>query len=239
MGARGKTQCGYSKRRSHARCLLRLPINGCACCTWLLCKRMARVAYRKRKEAGNVPHSITGRYDASSRNPSKKASIMALIICPVCGGTVSDKATVCFHCGCLLHSGATHKSLTLARIPKLNVFAPRAGAALPHGVHFCTSCGMSVAASSAPALAQPAQPQQAPVRQIAPVPPSPKQKESEVLKCPSCGYTLVTTGERGYSIKWGFLGANSTINRCGKALSVLGLVPLLAYSVSPLRQSLM
>lgn len=67
MGARGKTQCRYSKRRSHARCLLRLPLNGCACCTWPLCKRVARVAYRKRKEVGNVPHSITGRYDASSR----------------------------------------------------------------------------------------------------------------------------------------------------------------------------
>lgn len=55
---------------------------------------------------------------------------MALIIFPEYGGTVSDKATVCFHCGYLLHSGATRKSLTLALITKLNIFAPRAGCLL-------------------------------------------------------------------------------------------------------------
>ena len=26
----------------------------------------------------------------------------------------------------------------------------------------------------------------------------------------------VATGERGYSIIWGFMGAGSTVNRCGK-----------------------
>lgn len=46
---------------------------------------------------------------------------MALIICPERGGTVSDKATICFHCGYLLHSGATRKSLTLELITKFNI----------------------------------------------------------------------------------------------------------------------
>ena len=141
---------------------------------------------------------------------------MALTICPECGGTVSDKATACVHCGYPLHSGATAQESHAGADTHAQHFCTACGAALPRGVRFCTSCGVPVAASSAPALAQPAQPQQAPARQIAPVPPSPKQKETEVLKCPSCGSTLVTTGERGYSIIWGFLGAGSTVNRCGK-----------------------
>lgn len=35
------------------------------------------------------------------------------------------------------------------------------------------------------------------------------------LKCPKCGSTAVTTGERGYSLLTGFLGAGKTVNRCG------------------------
>lgn len=36
------------------------------------------------------------------------------------------------------------------------------------------------------------------------------------LKCPRCGSTAVTTGQRGFSILTGFLGSNKTVNRCGK-----------------------
>ena len=81
---------------------------------------------------------------------------------------------------------------------------------------FCTSCGSPVGTPSAATPAQPAQPPQASVQPMAPTPPTPKQKEPKVLKCPKCGSTLVATGERGYSIIWGFMGAGSTVNRCGK-----------------------
>lgn len=33
--------------------------------------------------------------------------------------------------------------------------------------------------------------------------------------CPSCNSTNITTGSRGYSLLWGFLGSGSTVNRCG------------------------
>ena len=36
------------------------------------------------------------------------------------------------------------------------------------------------------------------------------------LTCPRCGSTAVTTGSRGYSLVWGFIGSNKTVNRCGK-----------------------
>ena len=36
------------------------------------------------------------------------------------------------------------------------------------------------------------------------------------LRCPNCGSTAVTTGQRGYSAIYGFAGSSRTVNRCGK-----------------------
>lgn len=33
-------------------------------------------------------------------------------------------------------------------------------------------------------------------------------------KCPKCGSINITTGQRGYSLLVGFLGSNTTVNRC-------------------------
>lgn len=41
------------------------------------------------------------------------------------------------------------------------------------------------------------------------IPPTPK------ITCPKCGSTNVTTGQKGYSFLFGFLGSNETVNRCG------------------------
>lgn len=38
---------------------------------------------------------------------------------------------------------------------------------------------------------------------------------SNTPKCPKCGSTAITTGERGFSLLTGFIGAGSTVNRCG------------------------
>lgn len=37
----------------------------------------------------------------------------------------------------------------------------------------------------------------------------------DVLKCPKCGSTAVSTGARGFSVVTGFLGSGQTVNRCG------------------------
>lgn len=39
-------------------------------------------------------------------------------------------------------------------------------------------------------------------------------KKGNVIHCPRCKSTNITTGERGYSIWTGFLGAGQTVNRC-------------------------
>lgn len=46
-----------------------------------------------------------------------------------------------------------------------------------------------------------------------------KRKEREIrdeIHCPKCNSTAVTAGQRGYSVVWGFVGSNKTMNRCAK-----------------------
>lgn len=43
-----------------------------------------------------------------------------------------------------------------------------------------------------------------------------KQQEPDQVRCPKCGSTQITTGQRGYSLFSGFLGSNKTVNRCAK-----------------------
>ena len=40
------------------------------------------------------------------------------------------------------------------------------------------------------------------------------KQQSNQPKCPKCGSTNITTGQRGYSFWTGFLGSNKTVNRC-------------------------
>lgn len=40
-------------------------------------------------------------------------------------------------------------------------------------------------------------------------------QSKDIIKCPKCGSTAVSTGARGFSIVTGFLGAGQTVNRCG------------------------
>lgn len=40
------------------------------------------------------------------------------------------------------------------------------------------------------------------------------EEENNTVRCPKCGSTQITTGQRGYSLFSGFLGSNKTVNRC-------------------------
>lgn len=37
----------------------------------------------------------------------------------------------------------------------------------------------------------------------------------DVIRCPKCNSTAITTGARGVNNFWGLLGASKTVNRCG------------------------
>lgn len=40
------------------------------------------------------------------------------------------------------------------------------------------------------------------------------EQDASQVRCPKCGSTQITTGQRGYSFFTGFLGSNKTVNRC-------------------------
>lgn len=39
-------------------------------------------------------------------------------------------------------------------------------------------------------------------------------KQKNTIHCPKCGSTVISTGQKGYSLLSGFLGSNKTVNRC-------------------------
>lgn len=41
-----------------------------------------------------------------------------------------------------------------------------------------------------------------------------KKADESKPRCPKCGSTSITAGQKGYSILTGFLGSNKTVNRC-------------------------
>lgn len=42
----------------------------------------------------------------------------------------------------------------------------------------------------------------------------PKTEDDNRPKCPKCGSSAITAGQRGYSFWTGFLGSSKTVNRC-------------------------
>lgn len=42
------------------------------------------------------------------------------------------------------------------------------------------------------------------------------EEEKNKIRCPKCDSTQITTGARGVSHFWGFIGASKTVNRCAK-----------------------
>lgn len=41
-------------------------------------------------------------------------------------------------------------------------------------------------------------------------------KENGSVRCPICGSTTISVGQKGYSLLTGFIGSSKTTNRCGK-----------------------
>ena len=39
-------------------------------------------------------------------------------------------------------------------------------------------------------------------------------KPQNQVRCPKCGSTAITSGQRGYSLLTGFIGSSKTVNRC-------------------------
>ena len=152
---------------------------------------------------------------------------MALIKCPECGGTVSDKAPACIHCGYPLQETKPSSENTVNNYNIILIEKGRDDSYVIRRIREFTGYGLgetvnllnnlpcaiikNIPKETANALKEKIQAKGAVVKiEAAPIP------QEKPLCCPRCGSQNVTTGKRGYSIVTGFLGSNKTTNRCGK-----------------------
>ena len=155
---------------------------------------------------------------------------MALIKCPECGKDISDKAKACIHCGfpideyisslkqkhdvCLIdgieYDMSDLKNYVLSK-------QRRAEVSIHNKCHELIKMIPNFSILAAAKL-------MAEIEQTGEVPRSfnaeqyaIKFKEDDgLIHCPRCDSTNVVTGQRGYSMMWGVIGSNRTMNRCAK-----------------------
>lgn len=162
---------------------------------------------------------------------------MALIKCPECGGSVSDRASACIHCGYPLSNTeinrVTDKNICMVdgvcydfsetmqilnsfhkqhRQPSTNDIAE-----IQRYIRFKIMQSLNLNDRAATVLANiivssGSIPQSF---DSAKYPDKPKPMRPSIT-CPRCGSAAVTTGARGVNWTMGLIGASKTVNRCGK-----------------------
>ena len=155
---------------------------------------------------------------------------MALIKCPECDGQVSDHAKVCIHCGypieeflnsnqqenkiCIIdgvaHDLSVYKNMLLAIDPGNKELLKKAVREL--GYHI-GSISIYAAAELAKIIIDT---KEIPRTYDGSHLTIKSKKDDGLIHCPRCDSTNVVTGQRGYSMMWGFIGSNRTMNRCAK-----------------------
>ena len=151
---------------------------------------------------------------------------MALIDCPECGGLVSSEAKVCIHCGFPLLGGDQGEAkymILLESVPNINAYI------ISQIAYICPGCEIKRKINNLPCILltgislQRAKDMQSELNKLrvktvisklqeeAPIEPV-----KDVLCCPRCKSTAITTGTKGYGLIRGFIGSNKTVNRCGR-----------------------
>ena len=169
---------------------------------------------------------------------------MALISCPECGKEISDRAVCCIYCGFPLDelkNKSDQNTVVISSVDRTSNICRIDGVeynltevkndllSLPEGkltnqndkdklhvilkkmVHSIDGFSIFAALMLASQL-----------RETESVPSSfnaekyaAKFKQNDgLIHCPRCDSTNVVTGQRGYSMIWGFIGSNRTMNRC-------------------------
>ena len=161
---------------------------------------------------------------------------MALILCPECGREISDKATHCVHCGFPINHGrAADRGMNLNSIGGNICYIAgvkydlsdlkkyvlnRSTGDQRHPFDVAAEWARRINGASANGIIH----LMADIQKMGSVPETYdldqytiKLKEDDgLIHCPKCNSTAVTAGQRGYSVVWGFVGSNRTMNRCAK-----------------------
>lgn len=149
---------------------------------------------------------------------------MALICCPECGRDISDRAKQCIHCGFPLEQVNTicvinGVSWDMAHVKELIDALDRNDAL---GLsRLCDDLKEELEVEAITALYLICE-----IRDTGVIPKTysdeyarelvRKKEALSEITCPKCNSTNVVTGQRGYSMMWGFIGSNRTMNRCAK-----------------------
>ena len=133
-----------------------------------------------------------------------------LIKCPECDKSISDKANVCPNCGFpilskenIVEDKVDDDAITLLRNNNdIIAFSKKIGE-----IHnFKTISEVKEYIESIPNLKH--------EYDLAVLRNKKVTKENDIPKCPQCGSTSITAGQRGYSLLTGFIGSGQTVNRC-------------------------
>lgn len=155
---------------------------------------------------------------------------MALINCPECNNSVSDRAKICIHCGFPLDEYASSTKqkrdvckidgieydmsdlkdyvLSKQRREEVSIFnKSQELIRLIPGFSILAAANLMLEIEKTGNVPATFNAEQYAI----------KFKEDDgLIHCPRCDSTNVSTGARGYNMMWGFIGSGKTVNRCGK-----------------------
>lgn len=161
---------------------------------------------------------------------------MALITCPECGGNVSDKAKTCIHCGYPLaenficpYCGSSENEVTNnpEKYGKCCVVCEKRIADQMNASIYWSMCQkckskqleeyiddscIGYRCKQCSFVFRDLKKDSSGLLLNAENLYAPPQKYE--LRCPKCSSTQIVTGQRGYSVVWGFWGSGKTTNRC-------------------------
>lgn len=142
---------------------------------------------------------------------------MALINCPECGKEISDKSNYCIHCGfpiksikniCVIDGIEYDFGSIPERILSLKPGDEAEKWDIAREImRIVSSADLRTASRIINETIE---------RNGLPKEFRINNRVEELPKCPRCGSTSISTGSRGYSIVWGFIGSGKTVNRCAK-----------------------
>lgn len=152
---------------------------------------------------------------------------MSLIKCPECGKEISDKATVCIHCGYPIKE-ETYKINIEQNTKKVFVYMCMSSDSRCLSMPFkefdkyqgstclCPDCEEPMDYYCTNIVDKNTDEVIENYEDIELKSNHQSQPKSNTLHCPKCGSTAITTGSRGINWFWGTIGSGKTVNRCGK-----------------------
>lgn len=143
---------------------------------------------------------------------------MSLIKCPECGKDISDKSEKCIHCGyplvaesaeCVINGRRYDLSKYKKRLDCLSIGDERGKLQIMMDLQKEHS---GIKPATIAYLIDT-------IQKTGKVPARYSDSDANnniQIRCPKCSSTQITTGSRGYSMVWGFIGSGKTVNRCAK-----------------------